>query len=200
VLHDRFGDQSYDAKEEEKEKIKIKKMLEKKSKSDDNRAFKSMRAFYKTCLDHGRLNSLGATPLLEAFEVLGGWPLLSDDWREEQHSWSSLNKKMFELGFVTNYLINVVLEGDPRNSSRYIMKAKASEEHPLNSFKSLLVDGLESKQVKAYYEYMINFSVLLGCERSKAEMELLQVLSFEAELYKVKCGVIDELLKDFLCF
>jgi hypothetical protein len=50
--------------------------------------------------------------------------------------------------------------------------------------------------VQAYHEYQVNLTVMLGADRSQAELEMRQVLEFEFELAKVESlNFIQELLK-----
>jgi hypothetical protein len=50
--------------------------------------------------------------------------------------------------------------------------------------------------VQPYHEYQVNLSVMLGADRSRAELEMRQVLEFEFELAEVESlNFIQELLK-----
>ena len=48
-----------------------------------------------------------------------------------------------------------------------------------------MAEGVSNKVVKAYLSYMVDVAVILGAEKSRAEKELSEVLSFEIEMAKV---------------
>lgn len=48
-----------------------------------------------------------------------------------------------------------------------------------------LVNGLQEKEVKIYLDFMVDAAVLLGAERSFAEVDMLDSLKFEIELSKI---------------
>ena len=48
-----------------------------------------------------------------------------------------------------------------------------------------LVKGLKEPKVQAYYNYMVDVAVLLGANKTEAEMELTDSLLFEITLAKV---------------
>lgn len=48
-----------------------------------------------------------------------------------------------------------------------------------------LIQGIDNKISKAYYEYMIDIAVLLGAEKADARSELSQSLQFEIQLANV---------------
>ena len=45
-----------------------------------------------------------------------------------------------------------------------------------------LIKGLDDKDVKAYYDFMVNIAVLLGAERERAELEMKEALRLELKL------------------
>lgn len=48
-----------------------------------------------------------------------------------------------------------------------------------------LRNGFEEKNVKAYYEYMVDFATLFGANSERAKNELKESLDFEVKLAKV---------------
>lgn len=48
-----------------------------------------------------------------------------------------------------------------------------------------LLHDLEDANVKAYYEFMVDSAVVIGANKTVAEVELLDSLRFEMELAKV---------------
>lgn len=187
VLHDRFSDKSYQAEIKEQEVLRLDKLIL-NINENDNRAFRSLKAFYDSCKNHEALNELKASRLLSAFKNLGGWPLLENDWSANGETWLTLNRKIFQTGFTKHYLIKVELEGDPRDSSKYILQLKPPgfEDHNLYSYYYQFDEGLNNTNVKHYYKYMVDHSIQFGADRKKAEAEMLDVLQFEMDLQVVR--------------
>lgn len=52
--------------------------------------------------------------------------------------------------------------------------------------REFLINGVEDKIVKAYYDYMVDTAVIYGAERATAEKELLEALEFEIKLANVR--------------
>ena len=50
----------------------------------------------------------------------------------------------------------------------------------------LLLEGLDSPKLMAYYNFHVNAAVLFGAKRVRAELEAMEVLEFEMELAKVR--------------
>lgn len=48
-----------------------------------------------------------------------------------------------------------------------------------------LIKGMEEKNVKAYYEFMLDNAIIFGASRERAEKELLESLEFETRLANV---------------
>jgi predicted metalloendopeptidase len=187
VLHDRTGDQGYTHDLEEKEDLRLRKLLESKVKNSDIHAFRALKMFHNICVDIGTVAAAGAKPLLKKFDELGGWPLLKVNWNEKVFAWRKLHDEIFANGFTTNYLINAYLEADQRDPTRYIviLSPPSTDNHMLSDFYEDLKLGLESDEVQAYHSYMVDYAVVLGANREMATVVMLEVLSFEIELCKV---------------
>lgn len=188
VIHDRYSDGVYQQSyEKEKQDLQLKKLLESTS-SEISKSHRLSKDFFSTCLDQNQLEDLGSKPLLEVIEKLGGWSLHPETQQTNAPGWIALNDQLFRLGFTENYLIDVKLEADKRDVSRYIINItplKASG-HILDDFYGELKHGLESNRIKAYYHYMVSYAVLLGANEDQAKQEMMDILEFEMELCKVK--------------
>lgn len=51
--------------------------------------------------------------------------------------------------------------------------------------RKFLLQGMEHRFVKSYYDFMVDMAVIFGANRTNAEIEFLDVLQFEMELAKV---------------
>lgn len=183
MLHDRFSDHIYLGDVEEKESLKLRKLLESGSDANELRAFKVMKRFYKTCVNHEILEKLNGKILLEVITELGGWPLLTNkDFNESDFDWKKLNNKIFEAGFTKGFLINVILEGDNRDPSKHIIEIEPLAQHYIADY---FLEGLENENVMAYHEFMVDYATLLGAEINSTKQQMLDVINFETQLHKV---------------
>lgn len=48
-----------------------------------------------------------------------------------------------------------------------------------------LLKGNDDKVIKAYYKYMVDVAVMLGANRTRAEIDMWESLQFEIKLAKV---------------
>lgn len=53
-----------------------------------------------------------------------------------------------------------------------------------------LIKGMDDKDVKAYYNFMVDNAVIFGANRTRAEAELKDALEFEMKLANVIFGFI----------
>lgn len=51
--------------------------------------------------------------------------------------------------------------------------------------REFLIKGIEEKNTKAYYEFMLDNAIIFGASRERAEKELLESLEFETRLANV---------------
>jgi endothelin-converting enzyme len=141
------------------------------------------RTFFKDCNDHETLNLVDKEPVLLKIKELGGWPVMETVWNEDDFDWQEFIDKMYENGFVQNYLIFFFLSPDPDDASRYMAEISQyiQRDYHQGYFKLLKV-GLKHDKIKAYYKYMVDYTVLLGADETKAKAEMLDALNFEIAL------------------
>jgi predicted metalloendopeptidase len=184
IIHDRFGQKYYDDEAHETALVTLKTLIEEDSPIEENAAFRKMKLFYKTCLDRNTIDKLKAKPFLESIGNAIRWPLLNIGMDKNESSWDEIDMKLFKAGFTENYLINVVMAGASQNTQRNII-IESTSHLILDKFNALLLEGLANDKIRAYYDYMVSFLVLLGANKTEAENEMLKVLNFEIEMRKV---------------
>lgn len=113
IIHDRHGEDSIKNGFKNKNDEKIRKLLSEKANDLENRSFRLARSFYQGCIDHKTLDEVGKKPLLKKMDELGGWPLLSENWNQDEFDWQEIIDKMYQQGYVKNYLIHSFLSPDP---------------------------------------------------------------------------------------
>lgn len=157
----------------------LREILEAKEEKGESRVFTMARNVYKACMDEDRIESIGLEPLKRMLTELGGWPVLEEDWQEDQFSWIDTVYKFRERGYSTDYLIDFSVVTDSKNSSWRVIDI---DQASLGMSREYLINGLEDDDVTSYYNYMVNVAVLLGADRGRAERELKESLEFEIEL------------------
>lgn len=186
MIHDRFGESGVKTNINNIRDFKLEKLLKKTNHKSDIRVTQLAKIFFKDCNDHNTLNRVKADPLMSKFKQLGGWPLMDDNWNEENFEWREFIDRMYQLGYVRNYFIDFFMSVDPEDPSKYIPKLSQSIDMDYHrGYFKLLKFGLDNNVVQAYYDYMIDFTTLLGIDEAKSRGEMMKVLQFETELINV---------------
>ncbi|KAF2899680.1 hypothetical protein ILUMI_06498, partial [Ignelater luminosus] len=121
----------------------------------------------------------GKKILTDLLKELGGWPVLEgNSWNDANFTWTDLLIKFRKLGLRIDSFIEMTVDPDPRNSSTYTIQ--------LDQLKTgLLRDWLVTRsKLKPYLDLMVNVSVELGANRTRAQREFNESLEFEIKLAK----------------
>jgi membrane metallo-endopeptidase-like protein 1 len=115
---------------------------------------------------------------------LGGWPVLEGKgWTsEDTFKWWELNYKMYKMGYDTDFLFELDIDSDDKNTSWRVLKM---DEATLSLEREYLVKGFEDKDVQEYYKFMVDAAILLGAEPEYAKAEMKESLLFEISLAHV---------------
>ncbi|XP_038077189.1 endothelin-converting enzyme homolog [Patiria miniata] len=195
---------------------KLKELIGRDPQPSEPESFSKVRTFYSACLDLDTINGLGARPLTDTLQSLGGWPVLGSN---PGGSWSQISYN-FERLWATlssQYNIDVVILTEVRinleNTGRYILQIdfpeftvplqfRADRQKRLaslipESFSKdfgrhlLLLDELEEKRA-AYLQYMVDIAVALGGDQSEASRDMNDVLEFEKRLARDAVAAISD--------
>ncbi|KAL7291511.1 hypothetical protein TKK_0014771 [Trichogramma kaykai] len=145
----------------------------------DIKPFRLANAFYQSCMNQTQIEKLGLEPLMKVLRILGGWPVLLDDWNAEDHDWKEYVYQNQNLGYSVNYFLTMELDVDPKNNTRRLI---AIDQAWLSVPREFMMEGLSHEIVKLYYDYMVDIAVLLGADKKRAIRELGDVLDFEFQL------------------
>lgn len=75
---------------------------------------------YKSCMNLDIIKERGALPLLDILDLLGGWPAITPNWKEDDFDFVTL---MGELRLYNNdILISEWIGPDIKNSDLYIIQ------------------------------------------------------------------------------
>jgi hypothetical protein len=83
----------------------------------------------------------------EILITLGGWPVISENWDEASWTWQKTVKDLEVKGFPTNYIFEISISPDQKNTSRRTLGVRRKEK----LFESFL------KALKIYY-FLIDIS------------------------------------------
>ncbi|XP_016962478.1 neprilysin-2 isoform X2 [Drosophila biarmipes] len=146
--------------------------------------FRLPNLLYKACMNKTLIEALGAEPITRVAEKLGGWPLIrGDSWNaDDSWTWQEQVKKFRSAGFSMDYIIDFSIGVDLQNSTKRLIDLDQSS---LALSREYLVKGFNETLVTAYYDYMVDISVLFGANKDLAKTELLKSLEFEIALANI---------------
>ena len=165
----------------------LRRLVTEKTLKTDIQPFITVKEFYKKCIDRETIDNLGTSPLMKLIEQLGGWPVLNENWNADEFQWSQTTDSIFNRGFINDYLVQMSMVVDVRNNSRNILRVhqplvNLSYNHLYYAF---LKEGLANDKIKAYFEYMLELTRLLGATEDQSSTQMMEVLDFEIEINKV---------------
>jgi len=163
----------------EKLNERLKKLFESKGTKEEPAVFKSIRAFYNSCMDLDHIENNSKAEMLEMVEKLGGWPVLGNEFKPEDFAWYKLTAVANALGYNTGKVISIGIGTDADDSTKRIMEI---DQASLGLDREYLEKGFDDKDVQAYYRFKVDTAVFLGADKEVAKAEMKEVLLFEIEL------------------
>lgn len=136
------------------------------------------------CMNSDQLQTDGAKPLLDLFDSLGGWKLLNAGLNDSDTNWQDLYGKIVKSGFSSDHIMSLSLSLNPNNNSIYIIDIAPPHVQDFNRYYGFFPQGLNNHIVKAYLDYMKEFTILLGANESDAEKEMLEFWSLNVNFTK----------------
>lgn len=64
------------------------------------------------------IEKLQLEPIKALQRVMGGWPVVDEAWNENAWSWQKMVKDLEIIGFPTNYIFELTLGSDVKNTSQ----------------------------------------------------------------------------------
>lgn len=170
---------------EQQNYLVIKHVLEQPIETFKSKAERKAKMYYESCLDaNDTIESLGAKPMLDLIEKLGGWNITKSGFNVS--NWTLQNtlqiiQNKFSIGALFSYGVGE----DDRNSTRHVLQidqsglALPTRDNYLNRTAEHL------KVLKAYLEYMTKVGVLLGGEKNSTLEQMQAVIDFETKLANI---------------
>lgn len=188
VIHDRKKAYSTVSILEDEIIEEVRRIVTSKISDKDINPFIVVKEFYQKCFNRTEIDGLKADPLMNVMKQLGGMPLLTAGWNESVYNWEETANDMVDLGFVSDYLVEMSMDVDKRNVSRNIIEIhQPYKNYYYNSdYYDFLQEGLGNDKIKAYFDYMLELMDLLGAERVSAQTQMKDVLDFEIAINVVR--------------
>ncbi|KAI5630575.1 VLP3p-4, transcript variant X7 [Venturia canescens] len=158
----------------------IKAMIETTVQPNEPRHFRLVKDLYKICVNTTAIEAAGLGALHDQLKKLGGWPVLvGDAWKENEFNWQSTIYKFRKFGYPYDVLIGFGIVLDWENGTKRMIEI---DEGTTRLPRTYLLEGLKNEIVVSYYKYMVDVAVLLGANRRRARIELIESLLFEMQL------------------
>ncbi|KZC11845.1 Endothelin-converting enzyme 1 [Dufourea novaeangliae] len=165
---------------EQDNQLVVKNVLEKPLSEMKSKAEKKAKYYFLSCMDaNDTIETLGAKPMLELLDTVGGWNVSG---KFNVSAWS-LQISMHVLQNVYNMdgLFTWSVNEDDRNSTRHIIQIDQGG-LALPTADNYLNVTEHSKVLVAYLEYMTKIGVLLGGEENSTRKQMQEVINFETKL------------------
>jgi len=164
--------------------FRLKRLFESESEWSEPFVYSSVRLLYKTCME----SNMDTEDLEEKLGILidWDWPVVDvKNWDRrygKNFKWYDLAKKARDEGFDYNQMISVDISVDPKDSEKKIIEI---DQPQFGLDREYLIKGLDDRNVKAYFNYMVQTAKLLGAEEKFAKKEMKKVIEMEIELAKM---------------
>ncbi|CAO1430048.1 unnamed protein product [Diamesa tonsa] len=165
----------------------VRRLLTSTITSDDISPFVTVKEFYKKCINRTEIDLLEAAPLFEVINKIGSWPILNQNWNDNDFHWQKTLDEFYEHGFNTNYLLELSVYVDDRDATKniiYVSQPWLNNEYN-EMYYDFLQEGIANEKIKAYYEYMVELTSVLGANKKTNIVEMKQVLDFEIALNNI---------------
>ncbi|XP_023343135.1 neprilysin-2 isoform X2 [Eurytemora carolleeae] len=167
---------------DEKLNKNLRKLFESSPGKNDPKIFKSVKNYYKSCMDQDNIEKTSKKAIFKLVDKLGGWPVLGGDtWNQKKLSWDCLDVEVIKLGLTLDAgnIMQFSIHTNQADSTKRIIVVGQPE---FGLDREYLIKGMEKKEVQAYFRYMVDLAVYLGAHKETAEKELKESLRFEIKL------------------
>ncbi|KAJ8673279.1 hypothetical protein QAD02_004541, partial [Eretmocerus hayati] len=161
----------------------IRSIFEDEIQSNDLKAIKNIKNYYKICTNKTLVEEQGLEPLHNILREFGGWPVLyADKSIGSDVSWMDSVYKSRKLGYPLASFITLKIGIDPKNSTHRVLQL---DQAYFVLSEKYLFRGEDVPLVKWYLSFMIDIAEMLGAPKERAEIEMREALQFEISLAKI---------------
>ncbi|XP_041911816.1 LOW QUALITY PROTEIN: endothelin-converting enzyme 2 [Arvicola amphibius] len=158
----------------------LKHLLENTTFNSSSEAERKTQRFYLSCLQLERIEKLGAQPLRDLIDKIGGWNI-TGPWDED--NFMEVLKAVAGTYRATPFF-TVYVSADSKNSNSNVIQVDQSGLF-LPSRDYYLNRTANEKVLTAYLDYMEELGVLLGGQPASTREQMQQVLELEIQLANI---------------
>uniref|UniRef100_A0A8B9BAV9 endothelin-converting enzyme 1 n=1 Tax=Anser brachyrhynchus TaxID=132585 RepID=A0A8B9BAV9_9AVES len=158
----------------------MKHLLENASFNSSSEAERKTQRYYLSCLKEQRIEELGAQPLVELIDKIGGWNV-TGSWN--QSGFMEVLKVVSGTYRATPFF-TVYVGADSKSSNSNVIQVDQSGLF-LPSRDYYLNRTANERVLAAYLDYMVELGTLLGGAKEPTRLQMQQVLDFETLLANI---------------
>ncbi|PFX11525.1 Endothelin-converting enzyme 2, partial [Stylophora pistillata] len=167
----------YSALQEDNERL-LRQLLAAPTRSP---TIKKAKTFYNSCMNLTNINKMGAKPLRDIIEDLGGWSITSPDRNKTKFDFGK-TLRLVHKKYSGSAFFAVDVDADDKNSSKNIIKV---DQAGLTLSRTYYLNNMTDPKLVAYLNYMTTIGVLLGGKENETRKQMREVLEFEIKLAKI---------------
>lgn len=158
----------------------MKQLLENTTMKGLSDAEEKAQRYYEACMNETKIEELGAKPLQQLIDQIGGWGL-TEPWNKDnfQKVLRTVSANLRTTPFFTVYVST-----DSKNSSTNIIQVDQTS-LGLPSRDYYLNKTANAKYLTAYLNFLVDLGVLLGGTKEGSRAMMEQVLDFETTLANI---------------
>ncbi|XP_033212277.1 neprilysin-2-like [Belonocnema kinseyi] len=160
----------------------LKKSIEEPIEPSEPRWMRQTKNLYKACMDTTAIEENGLRTELRKLKKAGGWPVLENEWDEENFDWKRSTRVMQKLGFLIWYFFDYKIVPDDLDNTTRVLNI---DEPPLFIERENVIKEIQDPILNAYYNYMADIAIMFGANETRAQKELKDVLEFEIKLANI---------------
>ncbi|XP_030078217.1 endothelin-converting enzyme 1 isoform X2 [Microcaecilia unicolor] len=158
----------------------MKHLLENTTMNVTSEAERKAQHYYLSCMNETKIEELGAKPLIDLIEKVGGWNITGPwDKHNFQETLSVITAQYHNSPFFSIYV-----GADSKNSSSNIIQIDQSG-LGLPSRDYYLNKTENEKVLTAYLTFMVQLGVILGGQEETTKQQMQQILDFETALANI---------------
>ncbi|KAK1799616.1 hypothetical protein P4O66_000385 [Electrophorus voltai] len=158
----------------------MKDLLESTEKQSLSEAEEKAQRYYKACMNEATIEKLGAQPLQELINKMGGWAL-SGPWDKDNFQEVL---RTASAQFRSSPFFTVFISTDSKNSSSNIIQVDQSG-LGLPSREYYLNKTANEKYLRAYLDFLVEVGMLLGGSEESSHTLMTEIVAFESALANI---------------
>lgn len=105
-------------------KDQLRVIVQEPIQSNDIVPFQNVKRLYRACMNTALIETQGVTPVRNAINSMGGWPVLDTNWDSNEWTWQRSAQLSREFGYSVSNFMSFSVSTDNKNSSRRIIRVR----------------------------------------------------------------------------